>query len=137
MWLSVCAALAMGPLPDLVAIVGTLWKDDAEIITRDLETYRAYWVARGLSRSNVIVTTWTCPPDASAFAAKLKARMEMQKTGRLAIFVSGHGVPVQEADKTWIPALSFESGTAAFTWKALFAEFAIPAGWRALVVPDT
>jgi len=136
MWLTLCAVVALGSLPDLVVIVGTPWKGDAEIISRDLETYRDYWVARGIADSDVLVTNWTSPADASTFASKLKGILRERKSGRLAMFVSGHGVPVQEGDKRWIPALSFEKD-AFYSWKRLFAELSIPAGWRALVVPDT
>lgn len=137
MWVTLCAALATGSLPDLVAIVGNPGKDDAEIIARDLDTYRDYWLHRGLAASKVLVAKWKSPAESAAFAAKLRASMTKTAAGRLAIFVSGHGVPIQESDKTWIPAMSFENGSATYSWKALFAELAIPAEWRALVVPDT
>ncbi len=136
MWLSLCAAVAAGSLPDLVVIVGTPWPRDAEVIVRDLESFRSHWLKRGMASGDVIISTWTSEQEADAFLDRLSTRMAEKPTGRLALFVSGHGIPVQNPDKSWSPALHLPKGDYAYPWSTVFKKLRVQA-WRVLLVPDT
>ena len=126
--------LLVRPSFDLIAVIGTPWNSDETVIQRDCSTFTEFWKPQVVTRG-----MWRSATEASLTLRALRHSMSARKSGRLAIFVSGHGTTIRLKGKVE-PALSLETrkGThEVYPWSKFFKELGIPKGWTALLVPDT
>lgn len=126
-------------LPDLVALIGVPGERDGLTIQRDCQAYAEFWKRKGLDARYLVQDTLRNTYESVLALRALHERMSLRPTGRLTIFVSGHGSILKMAGKG-CPALSFQSVPTrleSYPWKDFFVDLDAPQGWKVLLVADT